>query len=96
MSIASQDIAADARPHLPRGVRLRYDAVRSEWNLLGPERVFKLDAIAVEILKRCNGTTTFGDIIADLATAFSADPVRVRKDVSALLNELVQKRMVDL
>ena len=96
MSVAQNDIAAGAHPHLPRGVRLRFDAVRNEWNLLAPERVFKLDAIAVEILKRCTGAATFAEIIADLAAAFSADPARITKDVSTLLTELVQKRMVDL
>ena len=45
----------EAKPRLPKGVRLRHDEMRGEWLLLAPERVLKADAIAVEILKRCTG-----------------------------------------
>jgi len=85
-----------SKPCLPRGVRLKYDETRSEWLLLAPERVIKTDAIAVEILKRCDGTATFAAIVDDLAQHFSADRARVEADVSALLGELAAKRMVDL
>jgi pyrroloquinoline quinone biosynthesis protein D len=83
-------------PRLPRGVRLKYDNTRAEWLLLAPERVIKADAIAVEILKRCDGTTTLGAIVDDLTRQFSADRTRVETDVRALLSELAAKRMVDL
>jgi pyrroloquinoline quinone biosynthesis protein D len=85
-----------SKPRLPRGVRLKYDTTRSEWLLLAPERVIKADAIAVEILKRCDGTATFGAIVDDLAAQFSADRTTVEADVRALLGELAAKRMVDL
>lgn len=84
------------KPRLPRGVRLKYDETRGEWLLLAPERVIKADAIAVEILKRCDGTATFAAIVDDLAAQFSAGRERVETDVRALLEELAAKRMVDL
>ena len=84
------------RPRLPRGVRLKHDETRGEWLLLAPERVVKADQIAVEILKRCDGTATFDAIVDDLATQFSADRARVEKDVQALLEDLAARRMVDL
>jgi pyrroloquinoline quinone biosynthesis protein D len=84
------------KPRLPRGVRLNYDETRGEWLLLAPERVIKADAIAVEILKRCDGTATFAAIVDDLAAQFSADRARVEMDVRALLEQLAAKRMVDL
>ncbi len=87
---------AVSKPRLPRGVRLKYDETRGEWLLLAPERVIKADAIAVEILKRCDGTATFAAIVDDLALQFSADRARVETDVRALLEELAAKRMVDL
>ena len=83
------------KPRLPRGVRLKYDETRGEWLLLAPERVIKADAIAVEILKRCDGTATFAAIVDDLTARFSADRARVETDVRALLEELAAKRMVD-
>ena len=54
-------IAPDARPRLPRGVRLMHNEAQGGWVLLAPERIFKADAIAVEILKRCTGEATLDD-----------------------------------
>ena len=67
-----QTIAADAKPKLPRGVRLTHNEAQGGWVLLAPERVFKADAIAAEIVKRCTGEATFGEIVDDLARTFSA------------------------
>lgn len=89
-------IADAARPRLPRGVRLREDKVRDRWVLLAPERVVKVDAIAVEILKLCDGARSLGEIVADLAQRFNADAGRVATDVRAMLAELADKRMVEL
>lgn len=89
-------VEATSKPRLPRGVRLKYDATRGEWHLLAPERVIRADAIAVEILKRCDGISTLAQIVDDLAAQFSADRARVDLDVRAMLSELAAKRMVDL
>ena len=83
-------------PRLPRGVRLKYDDTRAEWLLLAPERVVKADAIAAEILKRCDGTRTLETIVDDLARQFSASRAKVDRDVRALLSQLAERRMVDL
>ncbi|MGH6847183.1 MAG: pyrroloquinoline quinone biosynthesis peptide chaperone PqqD [Methylocella sp.] len=83
------------KPCLSRGVRLKYDETRGEWLLLAPERVIKADAIAVEILQRCDGIATLAAIVDDLAAQFSAPRARVEADVRALLEELAAKRMVD-
>lgn len=92
----AQTLADDVKPHLPRGVRLKHDDTRDEWLLLAPERVVKADAIAVEILKRCDGVATLKEIIDSLAEQFKADRDRVATDVRAMLGELTAKRMVDL
>jgi pyrroloquinoline quinone biosynthesis protein D len=85
-----------SKPRLPRGVRLKYDETRGEWLLLAPERVIKANAIAVEILKRCDGAATLDAIVDDLAAQFKVDRGRIENDVHALLGELAAKRMVDL
>lgn len=87
---------AGSRPRLPRGVRLKYDETRGEWLLLAPERVVKADAIAAEILKRCDGNATLAAIVDDLAAQFSAGRERVETDVRTMLADLAAKRMVDL
>jgi pyrroloquinoline quinone biosynthesis protein D len=86
----------DRVPRLPRGVRLRYDRVRARWVLLAPERIFELDEIGVEILKRCDGSTSAEDLSDALAEAFAADPEEVRADVEAFLSEFAEKRVLDL
>jgi pyrroloquinoline quinone biosynthesis protein D len=85
-----------SKPHLPRGVRLKLDETRNEWMLLAPERVVKTDAIAVEILKRCDGVATLSEIVDNLAATFKADRAVIDRDVRAMLTELATKRMVDL
>ena len=89
-------IAADARPRLPRGVRLVNNEAQGGWVLLAPERVFKADAIAAEVVKRCTGEATFCAIIDDLAATFSAPRERIATDVTALLRSLADKQLLEL
>ena len=96
MSEPSPAIPADARPRLPRGVRLVHNEAQGGWVLLAPERVFKADAIAVEIVKRCTGEATFAAIVDDLAATFKAPRDRVDADASALLRGLADKRLLEL
>src|SRR5215467_7551858 len=95
-TIIANPIAADARPRLPHGVRLVHTEAHGGWVLLAPERVFKADAIAAEIVKRCNGQATVTVIVDDLAQAYSAPRDRVLADVSALLRQLADRRLMEL
>jgi pyrroloquinoline quinone biosynthesis protein D len=96
VSETTQAIALDACPRLPRGVRLVHNEAQGGWVLLAPERVFKADVIAVEILKRCTGEATFGVIVDDLAKTYSAPRERILADVTTLLRELADKRLLEL
>jgi pyrroloquinoline quinone biosynthesis protein D len=89
-------IAPDSRPRLPRGVRLVHNEAQGGWVLLAPERVFKADAIAAEVVKRCTGEATFAAIIDDLATTYSAPRERILVDVTTLLRGLADKRLLEL
>jgi pyrroloquinoline quinone biosynthesis protein D len=89
-------ISPDARPRLPRGVRLTHNEAQGGWVLLAPERVFKADAISVEILKRCTGEATFAAIVDDLAATFTAPRDRIETDVAALLRGLADKKLLEL
>ena len=86
----------DVRPRLPRGARLTHSEAQGGWVLLAPERVFKADVIAVEIIKRCDGKATLGEIVDDLAAAYSAPRERILTDVTALLRGLAEKRLLEL
>jgi pyrroloquinoline quinone biosynthesis protein D len=96
VSDSDATIAAEARPRLPRGVRLAHNEAQGGWVLLAPERVFKADQIAVEIIKRCTGEATFGEIVDDLAKTYSAPREKIRTDVSALLRGLADKKLLEL
>ena len=88
-------VSDDARPRLPRGVRLTYNEAQGGWLLLAPERVFKADAISHEILKRCTGEATLGAIIDDLAKTFNAPRERIHADVVKLLASLADKKLLE-
>jgi pyrroloquinoline quinone biosynthesis protein D len=89
-------IPADSRPRLPRGVRLVHNEAQGGWVLLAPERVFKADAIATEIVKRCTGEATIEAIVDDLAKSFNAPRERILADVTAMLRGLADKKLLEL
>ena len=89
-------VGEDARPRLPRGVRLVHNEAQGGFVLLAPERVFKADAIAAEILKRCTGEATVKAIVDDLAATYKAPRERILADVSKLLGSLADKRLLEL
>jgi pyrroloquinoline quinone biosynthesis protein D len=93
---AAPSITPDARPRLPRGVRLVHNEAQGGWMLLAPERVFKADQIAAEVVRRCTGEASFSSIVDDLAATFGAPRERVEADVAALLQGLADKKLLEL
>ena len=96
MSDPSSVIPSDARPQLPRGVRLVHNEAQGGWVLLAPERVFKADAIAAEIIKRCTGVVTFSELVDYLAKAYTAPREKILADVCTLLRGLADKKLLEL
>lgn len=89
-------IPPEARPRLPRGVRLVDSEAHGGRVLLAPERVFKADAVAAAILQHCDGGQTLAEIVDALAAAYGAPRERVLVDVTALLRGLADKKLVEL
>ncbi len=89
-------VSADARPRLRRGVRLIHSEAQGGWVLLAPERIFKADAVAVEILNRCTGEATLDAIVDSLAAAYDAPRERIFTDVSSVVRMLADKRLLEL
>jgi pyrroloquinoline quinone biosynthesis protein D len=92
----AQAPAPQSKPRLPRGVRLAHNEAHGGWVLLGPERVFKADQVAAEILKRCTGEATLSEIVDDLARTFNAPRERILTDVSNLIGGLADKKLLEL
>jgi pyrroloquinoline quinone biosynthesis protein D len=92
----ARTVSPDAKPKLPRGVRLVHNEAQGGWVLLAPERVFKADPIAAEIVKRCTGEATVEAIVDDLAGTFNAPRDRILTDVTAMLAGLADKKLLEL
>jgi pyrroloquinoline quinone biosynthesis protein D len=87
-------IDSTTRPAMPAHVKLRHDAGRGRWLILAPERVFDPDAIAVEVLKLCDGQRTVADIAGVLAKEYNAPIDEIQADIIAMLQDLADKGVV--
>lgn len=84
----------ESRPRLATGCR--WGSHGEEPVILYPEGMIRLQATGRSILELCDGQRSVQEIVASLALRYtSADPVRIRSDVSAFLESLRQKRIVD-
>jgi pyrroloquinoline quinone biosynthesis protein D len=72
--------------------------------ILYPEGAIKLQGTGLQILERCDGQRTFGEIIGELQQQFgeadpekigAPDPEKIRADITIFLEQLQKKRIVD-
>ena len=87
-------ISPDARPALGRGFRLQWEPAQQAHVLLYPEGMVKLNGSAGEILKRCDGARTVGDIVSDLETTFAT--TGLANDVTAFMSAALDKRWLEI
>ncbi|HRP98502.1 MAG TPA: pyrroloquinoline quinone biosynthesis peptide chaperone PqqD [Rhodocyclaceae bacterium] len=81
----SQTLALDAKPrHSPRHM-FRWEQSQNAWLLLYPEGVIKLNAVAGEILKRCNGANDVAALLDELVGVFDAPAEAVREGTLSFL-----------
>lgn len=85
---------ADSRPALASHARLQHDAVRQQWVIQAPERLFVLDEVAHAVVTRCGAGLTAAQIAADLSTEFDAPVDDILGDVLDLLRDLADKGIV--
>ena len=76
---------------------LDLDIIKQETNGLFwlPERLVKLDPVAVEILKLVDGKVSVGAISTDLSKKFNAPKEVIMKDVIEMLQELSDKGFIE-
>ncbi|MER8406140.1 pyrroloquinoline quinone biosynthesis peptide chaperone PqqD [Mesorhizobium sp. M1307] len=89
-------VSLQSVPSLPKHVRIQYDPVRQAFAVLSPEKVFWPNDISLDILRRCDGRSTVGHIIAGLAADYDAEQEAVAADVVAFLQEWSDKLLVKL
>jgi coenzyme PQQ biosynthesis protein PqqD len=84
----------ESQPRLAAGCR--WGGTEENRVILFPEGAIQLQGTGRQVLERCDGQRTFGQIIAELQAQFSAaDPKKIRDDISKFLEQLQQKRIVD-
>ncbi|MGR7994894.1 MULTISPECIES: pyrroloquinoline quinone biosynthesis peptide chaperone PqqD [unclassified Xanthobacter] len=82
-------------PRLPRGVKLKYDAVRQRHVLLAPERAFNIDAIAAAVLALVDGQRDCGAIVDALAAQYDEKREVIAGDVLAMIGDLIARRVIE-
>lgn len=83
-----------SQPRLATGCR--WGGTEENRMILYPEGVLKLQNTGRQVLERCDGQRTFGEIISELQKEFeNTDPEKIRADISAFLEQLQKKRIVD-
>ncbi len=85
-----------AVPAFNRGFRLRHDDVRDAWVVLAPERLFRLDEPAAEVLKLVDGKRSVPEIVDALAAKYNAPRGEIATDVDAMLLDLSEKGAIQL
>jgi pyrroloquinoline quinone biosynthesis protein D len=90
-------MAAPLDSSLPRlAAGCRWGGTEENRVILFPEGAIKLQGTGRQVLERCDGQRTFGDIVSELQHQFGeADPKKIRDDIGKFLEQLQQKRIVD-
>jgi pyrroloquinoline quinone biosynthesis protein D len=88
--MSERSIDAASRPAIERHFRLQWESAQNAHVLLYPEGMVKLNSSAGEILKRCNGEATIGEIIADLEAAYAT--TGLAEAVTAFLAQALEKQ----
>jgi pyrroloquinoline quinone biosynthesis protein D len=83
-----------SQPRLAAGCR--WGGTEQDRVILFPEGAIKLMATGRQVLERCDGQRTFGEIISGLQKEFgTTDPAKIRGDIGVFLEQLQRKRIVD-
>ncbi len=83
-----------SQPRLATGCR--WGGTEEDRMILFPEGAMKLMGTGRQVLERCDGQRTFGEILTELQKEFDkTDPEKIRADISMFLEQLQHKRIVD-
>ena len=83
-----------SQPRLATGCR--WGGTEEDRMILFPEGAIKVQSTGRQVLERCDGQRTFGEILSELQKEFDkTDPEKIREDISMFLEQLQRKRIVD-
>jgi pyrroloquinoline quinone biosynthesis protein D len=88
-------IAENNKPTLASGCR--WGGTPEEPVLLFPEGAIRVKGTGLAILGLCDGHRSFSEILAELQVQyFGADARRIREDAERFLEQLQEKRILDI
>ena len=82
--------SVETRPRVGAGFRLQWEPAQNCHVLLYPEGMVKLNGSAGEIMKRCDGQRSIGEIVDELEAAFNAQGLQ--GDVLAFVEMAAKQR----
>ncbi len=90
-------MAAPTDTSVPRlAAGCRWGGTEQDRMILFPEGAIKLQGTGRQVLERCDGKRTFGEIISELQKEFGkTDPEKIRADIGIFLEQLQKKRILD-
>lgn len=92
MTHAPTDNRQTSCPTIGAGFRLQWEPVQNAYVMLYPEGMIKLNTSAAEILRRCDGSRTVDEIVAELESAFQR--TGLKDEVSSFLEGAVSQGWV--
>ncbi|HLY51389.1 MAG TPA: pyrroloquinoline quinone biosynthesis peptide chaperone PqqD [Steroidobacteraceae bacterium] len=88
------ELAGTARPVIPRGLKLQWEAAQQAQVLLYPEGMVQLNGSAGAILSRCDGARTLAQIVADLEQCYGA--TGLKEEVTAFVALALERGWLEL
>jgi|SRR6516165_7636815 pyrroloquinoline quinone biosynthesis protein D len=87
---------ANMRPKLSSRARLQTDKVTGKPVVLYPEGVLMLNPTGHAVVSLCTGETTFGEIVANLATRYKISPEEIAPQIADYLNRLRERNLLEM
>ena len=92
----SDGIPAQARPRISSRARLQTDKVSGKPILLYPEGVLMLNPTGHAIVLLCTGSSTLGEIVAELAQRYRMPAQEIDPQVREYLDRLRARNLLEL
>jgi pyrroloquinoline quinone biosynthesis protein D len=88
------EIAGGSVLRFARHARFKFDAVRQVWVVLMPERLLLPDEQAVAVLRLIDGGRDADAIVEALSRQYEAPRAAIAADVMAMLQDLLDKKVL--
>ncbi|MDB9862720.1 pyrroloquinoline quinone biosynthesis peptide chaperone PqqD [Litorivicinus sp.] len=92
--MSSQLITSATILQFESGVRLKHDAVRSRYVVLGPEMLVELNETGTAIMSKVDGEADLQTVIQSLAEQFQVEPRDIEMDVTEFCTSMVMRRVL--